>query len=175
MTRYENKGKDRPARTSHVAFVVASQYHLQIIFLLSQACLKETFAFCKRWSEVLENLFSARADCIRLHCSINICFKFLIARWYIVTKGNKRSWPFSFCVCLRADYQETKLTLTETFLWCFLGTLLLWGVVWISNGPPQNVFFRRVSSRKSYCLQPYFMPGGWHEAKCVNWRVSVGL
>ena len=114
-------------------------------------------------------VFSKGWLCIRLHCSIINCFKFLIARWYIVTKGNKRSWPFSFCVCLRADYQETKLTLTETFLWRFLGTLLLWGAVWISNGSPQNVFFRRVSSRKSFCLplrQPYFMPGGWHEAKC---------
>ena len=24
-------------------------------------------------------------------------------------------------------------------------------------------------------IKPYFTPGGWHEAKCVNWKVSVGL
>ena len=37
--QHENKGKDRPARTPHVAFVVASHYHLQIIFLHLQAYL----------------------------------------------------------------------------------------------------------------------------------------
>ena len=35
----ENKGKDRPTRTAHVAFLDASYYRPQIIFLLSQACL----------------------------------------------------------------------------------------------------------------------------------------
>ena len=30
----ENKGKDRPARTPHVAFVVVSHYRLQIIFFV---------------------------------------------------------------------------------------------------------------------------------------------
>ena len=36
--RHENKGKDRPAWTPYVAFVVASHYRLQIVLLLSQAC-----------------------------------------------------------------------------------------------------------------------------------------
>ena len=36
---HENKGKDRPARTPYVAFVVASHYRLQIMILLSQARL----------------------------------------------------------------------------------------------------------------------------------------
>ena len=36
---HENKGKDRPARTPYVAFVVASHYCLQIVILLSQARL----------------------------------------------------------------------------------------------------------------------------------------
>lgn len=35
----ENKVKERPIWTPHVAFVDASHYRLQIIFLLSQACL----------------------------------------------------------------------------------------------------------------------------------------
>ena len=24
-------------------------------------------------------------------------------------------------------------------------------------------------------MKPYITPGGWHEAKCVNWKVSVAL
>ena len=27
----------------------------------------------------------------------------------------------------------------------------------------------------SSLLKPYFTPGGWHEANCLNWKVSVGL
>ena len=42
--QHENKGKDRPARTPHVAFVVASHYHLQIIFLHLQAYLDKFIA-----------------------------------------------------------------------------------------------------------------------------------
>ena len=49
----ENKGKDRPAQTPRVVPVVASHYRLQIMYFLSQACLKGIFPFCKRWSEVL--------------------------------------------------------------------------------------------------------------------------
>ena len=47
--------------------------------------------------------------------------------------------------------------------------------------------FKRLSSNVSFeelvlsnliaspLIKPYFTPGGWHEAKCVNWKVSVGL
>lgn len=44
----ENKSKGRPTRTPHVAFVVASPYRLQNIFLLSQACLSGIFPFFVR-------------------------------------------------------------------------------------------------------------------------------
>ena len=44
----ENKSKGRPTRTPHVAFVVASQYRLQIIFLLSYAYLSGIFPFFVR-------------------------------------------------------------------------------------------------------------------------------
>ena len=48
---HESKGKDRPARTPHVAFVVASHYRLQITFLLSQA---------KHFSEVVLYIFQGQ-------------------------------------------------------------------------------------------------------------------
>ena len=46
--QFENRGKDRPAWTPHVAFAVASHYRLQIIFLLPQVCLSRIFPSCKR-------------------------------------------------------------------------------------------------------------------------------
>ena len=55
-------------------------------------------------------VFSKGWLCIRVQCSINICFKFLTAGWYVVTKGNKHSWPFGFCVREKADCLEAKLT-----------------------------------------------------------------
>ena len=42
--QHENKGKDRPARTPFVAFVVALHYRLHIIFLFSKACLDKYIA-----------------------------------------------------------------------------------------------------------------------------------
>ena len=96
-------------------------------------------------------------------------FNFLTVWWHVVTKGNNRSWPFGFCVHERADCWPP----TESFLWCFLGTLMLWNVVWISKGPLQ-MFFRRVSPKQSYSfalVRTYFSPNGWHE----YWEVSNGL
>ena len=97
-------------------------------------------------------VFSKGWLCIRLQCSINICVKFLTAGWYIVTEGNKSSWPSSFCVFVKADCVEEKLTPDKDLLLCFLDTLLLWGVVWISKGPLPKIFSRRASSKKSYCF-----------------------
>ena len=37
-------------------------------------------------------------------------FKFLIAGWYVVTKGNSLSTVFGFCFPLRADCLESKVT-----------------------------------------------------------------
>ena len=44
-TRCENKGKDRPARTPHVAFVVVSHYRLQIIFFALTSMFPRDFPF----------------------------------------------------------------------------------------------------------------------------------
>ena len=44
----QRKSKDRPTRTPNVVIVVALQYQsLQIIVLLLQACLLESYLFCK--------------------------------------------------------------------------------------------------------------------------------
>ena len=44
--------------------------------------------------------------------------------------------------------------------------------------PSSNVSFEELVLSNliaSLLIKPYFTPGGWHEAKCVNWKVSVGL
>ena len=44
---------------------------------------------------------------MKLQCSISICFKFLTAGWYVVTKGSILSLPFFFSVsadCLEAKF-----------------------------------------------------------------------
>ena len=44
----QRKSKDRPTRTPNVVIVVALQYQsLQIIVLLLQACLLESYLFCE--------------------------------------------------------------------------------------------------------------------------------
>ena len=45
---------------------------------------------------------------MRLHCSINICFRLLTVGCFVVTKGKILSLAFFFCV--RADDVEAKLT-----------------------------------------------------------------
>ena len=64
-----------------------------------------------------------------------------------------------------------KLTPDRDISMMFSEYLLLWSVVWISNGPLKMFFFffiGRVSFKQSYCLplmKPYFTPGGWHHRR----------
>lgn len=91
---------------------------------------------------------------IRLQCFINVCFNFFTTGWYVVAKGNIRSWPFCFCVS-SGDCPEAKLFPDRDLsIICFLGTLglLLWGVVWIPKCSFQFFFFFfRVNSNQSCC------------------------
>ena len=89
-------------------------------------------------------VFSKGLLCIRHHCSINICFKFLTAGWYVVTKGNKRSWPFGFCVCLRVDFQEAKLTPDRHLSMMFFGYPLALRRCLNFKPPSSNVFFEEL-------------------------------
>ena len=98
-------------KTSHVA----SQYRLQILFIffffaLTSMSSRDFPFFVRDDQSFVEIVFSKGWLCSRLQCSINICFRILTAGWYIVTKRNKRSWPFGFSVCVRADCLEAKLT-----------------------------------------------------------------
>lgn len=99
-------------KTSHVA----SQYRLQILFYfffffaLTSMSSRDFPFFVRDDQRFVEIVFSKGWLCSRLQCSINICFRILTAGWYIVTKRNKRSWPFGFSVCVRADCLEAKLT-----------------------------------------------------------------
>ena len=158
-----DENKDRPARTPHVAFVVPSHYRLIFyifIFFLPQTCLKvlkEIFPCCKRW---------ARADCVSdSNVPWIFVLNFLTAGWYVVTKGSKRRDLSAFVYVQGPIVKRQSWPLTETLLWCFLGTLLLWGVVWISNGPLQMFFSK---------MKPYFTPGGWHEVEGLG-RLVMGF
>ena len=140
-----------------MAFVVASHYRLQIIFFCSHKHVLKIFSLIiKMIGGFVKSVFSKGWLCIRLHFSINICLKFLTSGWYVVTKGNKRSWPFGFCVCLYADCQEAKLTPDRHLSMMFSGYPLASRPNWI--GPIEfqtahfKFFFRRVSSRQSYLL-----------------------
>ena len=73
-----------------MAFVVASHYRLQTIFLLSQACLQGSSLLVKYDRRFCKDCLQQGLIVIGLQCSISICFKFLTAGWYIVTKANVR-------------------------------------------------------------------------------------
>ena len=90
--KFENKGKNRPTQTLRVAFVVASHCRLQIIFLLSQACLKVSKGF-SLYVEGFEGIV------FRLQRSINICLEFLTTGWNVAKKSQYlvTFWPLHMC------------------------------------------------------------------------------
>ena len=67
-----------------------------------------------------------------------------------MTKGNKRSWPFGFCACLRANCQEAKLTPDRDLSMMFSGYPPSMRRCLNFKRPSSNVFFRRVSSKQSH-------------------------
>ena len=90
---------------------IAFKFILFYFFFALTSMSSRDFPFFVRDDQrFVEIVFSKGWLCSRLQCSINICFRILTAGWYIVTKRNKRSWPFGFSVCVRADCLEAKLT-----------------------------------------------------------------
>ena len=57
INQLANKGKDRPARTPHVAFMATSYYRLPIVFLLSKACRKGFSLFVRDYRMLYKNCF----------------------------------------------------------------------------------------------------------------------
>ena len=53
-------------------------------------------------------VYSKGSFCIRLHCSISVCFRLFTAGGYLVTKGKTLSLAFFFCV--NGDGLSAKLT-----------------------------------------------------------------
>ena len=82
------QGIERPARTPHVTFVVASHNRLQFFLCFHKRVLKGCSLFVRDDWMFWKLVFSKSWLRIRLRCSISICFKFLTARWYVVTKDN---------------------------------------------------------------------------------------
>ena len=100
-------------KTSHVASQYAvspSNFILLFFFALTSMSSRDFPFFVRDDQRFVEIVFSKGWLCSRLQCSINICFRILTAGWNIVTKRNKRSWPFGFSVYVRADCLEAKLT-----------------------------------------------------------------
>ena len=87
-------------------------------------------------------------------------------------------WPFGFCLCVRADCLEAKLTLDRDLSMMFRRYPLALRCCLNFKRPSSNISFGEFVLSNliaSPLRKPCFTPGGWHEAKCVNWKVSVGL
>ena len=88
--------------------------------------------------------------------------------WYVVTKGNKRSWPFCFCVRVKADYLKAKLTPDRDLSMMFSGYPLALRRCLNFKRPSLNVSFEELvldNPIASPLMKPYFTRDGWHEAK----------
>ena len=129
-------------------------------FLLMGGIVK--IVLCKGWLS------------IRLRCSINICFKFLTAGPSVVTKGNKHSWPLGFCLCVRADCREAKLTPGRDLSMIFCGYSLALRRCLNFKKPSLHALCEELVLSNlitSPLMKPYFTPGGWHEAKYLLHRI----
>ena len=105
-----------------------------------------------------------------LQFSITICLSFLIAGWYVVTKGNSLSTGFGFCFSLRADCLESKVTSDSDLSIYFFGyPRALRRRLKFAKHSSNVVFeeFVRSSLIASPWIKPLFTPGGWHELKWV--------
>ena len=96
-----------------------------------------------------------------------------------MTNGNKLSWPFGVCVFARADCLKAKLTPYNDLPVLFSGYPLALGRCMNFKSLSSNVSYEELVPNNliaSPLMKPYFTPGGGgQEAKCVNWKVSVGL
>ena len=64
-----------------------------------------------------------------------------------MTKGNNRSWPFGFCVCLKVDCQEAKLTPDSHLSMMFSGYPLASRLCLNFKRPTSNLFFEELVLR----------------------------
>ena len=126
------------------------------LYFCSQEHVLEWFSlFVKEDERFCKICIQQRLIMYQTHCSNNICFTFLTAGWFVVTKGNKRSWPFGY------SNRDPSMMFSEYPL--ALRRCLNF------KRPSSNAFlFGRVSFKQSYCLplmKPYFTPGGWHHRR----------
>ena len=96
-----------------------------------------------------------------------------------MTNGNKLSWPFGVCVCARADCLKAKLTPLQWPSCCVFWVPSCFGALFEFQKSLIKCLLRRISSKQSYCFTfnetIFYAWWGGQEAKCVNWKVSVGL
>ena len=104
--------------------------------------------------------------CIRLHCSINMCFKFLTAGGTLWWKElNVRDLSAFVYVQGKVDPWQRPFYNVFWVPFCFEALFEFQTIIF-------KCFFWRVSSKQSYCLtlmKPYFTLSGWcWRLKCNN-------
>ena len=103
--------------------------------------------------------------CIRVHCSINVCFTLLTTGWYVVTKGKILSLAFGLEAKITPERDPFMIASCSQALFEFHRTLA-------------KCCFWRVSSNQSHCfvfklMKAFLTTGGWHELKCEYRKASI--
>ena len=144
---------------------------LRVTFFLLQACLSEIYLFCM--IRGLLKIVSSRGwFSIRLQFAINVFLRSYTTGWYVVMKGNSLSLLFSFC--FRANCLWSELTSDNGLSVSCLGyPRALRHCLNFARHSSNIVFEEFVCS--NLIARPLMKPLGWHEAKCVYWKVSVSL
>ena len=118
----------------------ARPQHRELYALIEQAHPLEIYLFYMILSEVIFKwmVFSKGWFCIRVHCSINVCFRLLTTGWYIVAKGKMLSLAFSLEAKITSE-RDRSTTVCSQALFEFHKALAKC-CVW------------RVSSKQSHCF-----------------------
>ena len=122
-----------------------------ITFILYFSSHKRDFPFLK---EMIGSFVKIAFSKGWLQCFIDICFKFL-----------------NFCL-------EAKLTPDRDLSMMFSRYSPAFRRCLNFKRPSANISFGEFVLSNliaSPVMKPYFTPCGWHEAKCVNWKVSVAF
>ena len=111
---------------------------------------------------------------IRVQFAINVFLRSCTTGWYVVTKGNSLS--LLFCFCFSTDCLWSKVTSDKDLSISCLGYPRTSSRLKFARHS-SNVFFEEFVLSNliaSPLMKPLFTPGGWHEVRCVYWKVSVG-
>ena len=114
---------------------------------------------------------------IKCHLLIRICFRLGTDGWNCVTKGKMRlfSLRFSWRACFLSSKFSSESVLCKKNFWIAFVEEFFFEVFSVFSSKGSFEEFVLKSLKASPFTKPLFTPGGWHEVKCVYWKVSVGL